>query len=565
MFFFNKSLKLKFKEFKEIPSSFIDKKIKSDMEKQKESRLVIAQVFLLFLGVVIFLRAFSFSYKINIPFTRFFSKKEVSVQKSLFSRRDIVDKNGQIIAATIPSLELFVDARNILFAERTADALVKIFPDLDKKDLLDKFSKKKRAFQYIKRKIPVDKKTDILKIGDPGLDFVETDVRSYPQGRMFVHLIGGVNVDKKGISGIERSLDSLIKSDNPNPVKLSVDTNVQLILRDELLKGMEKYQADTIAAVIMESATGKILGMVSLPDYNSEDIEKALKNKIYNNHVSYDTYEQGSVFKVFNTLLALENGVDLKKKWDTKPPFYVGGFKIKDDKYKGSLNLAEILAYSSNIGSAKIALSVGWRKQKELLERFKFNEKVDLEIFEKGNTQMPSKWYKSTIATVSYGYGVSITPLHLLLAFNAVVNNGCYVKPTVLENKNHFKLDNEFFEGLNKNVNYCEQIVDKKYSDLMKKMMRLVMTHGTGRLANSDKVKIAGKTGTAYMLEGRKYSNKKRTVFASFFPADKPKYTMLVLMNNPKINRKDIWCNDSSCNVVPVSKNIIERLVDILD
>ena len=322
---------------------------------------------------------------------------------------------------------------------------------------------------------------------------------------------------------------------------------IQDAIRQHLLKAMTDFNAKSAAGIVMDVATGEILGMVSLPDFSNNEYAKVVTNPLFNNHVTLDVYEFGSVMKIFNTALAIENNYPLNKIFDVSKPFMIGNHAIKDSHPKKWLiNVVEGFIHSSNIVMANIAKDLGISKQKDFLKKLNLLEKIDFELPERGTTIYPKDWNEFYSASIGFGYSISPTMLAVVSAINGIVNDGLYVNPTILKRDK-----NETLKSY--------QVVDQKTSDAIKKFMRLVITNGTGYMANLKNIKVGGKTGTSYKIVDGKYDNTKiRTFFASIFPADRPKYTMLIMLdeaNNIRSEERLISTKNSKVKVYIVPTN----------
>lgn len=546
---------------KEIPSFIIESVTvdKKKVDRELRINVLILISFLVFSAVIY--RALSLSVEVNNPFKNLF-KNKIEIAKSVtkdenFSRIDIVDRRGVVLATDLPIEELYANPSMILFPERTAKEIKNIFPEINKDKLLKKFKSGKK-FVYVKRKISPEEKQEVLKIGDPGLNFIKRNSRFYPQGNQFSKILGSTDIDNNGVSGIEKYFnEAILNSEENETIKLSVDTNINYIIRKHLLKAMERFSSKNAGAILMRKDTGEVISMVSLPDYHPKNAKKFVNNSLYNNHMTLSVYEAGSIFKVFNTAMALEEGLfSLGRTYDTRNPVKIKGATIKDKKHHGVINIPEVLSYSSNVGSARIALELGREVQEETLRRFHLFNRSPIEIPEVGLSLTPKPWNEVATAVLSYGYGMSVSPINLLSAFNSTINDGCYVNPTLID------LSDEAKKIVYRN---CDRVISEENSEIIRKNLRLVVLNGTAQLAKSDKIKIGGKTGTSFKQGNGGYSDAKITFFTSAFPIEDPKYSMLIFFNDVKAEETRKWCNDASCNAVPVSKDIIEEIYEILD
>ena len=472
------------------------------------------------------------------------------VQKNI-KRADIVDRNGTIIATSLPTVNLYANPQKILNPKKSAQELAEILPDLDVKDIYRKLTHKGK-FVYIKRNLTPAQQYQINYLGIPGLEFENGEKRVYPHKNLFAHIIGKTNIDNEGISGIEKEMDErLTQSDIP--LVLSIDAGVQDTIRVLLKEGMEKFKAVGATATLMDVKTAEIIAMVSLPDYDPNG--KITNEKSLFNMATKGVYEPGSVLKIFNTAMSLESGkVKVTDSFDASEPLKLKRNVIKD--YRGEnrwLTVPEILVYSSNIGSARMALKVGGNEQRSFLEKLGFFEKLDIEVAETGKPLFPKRWGEETIATVAFGYGVAVSPLHVVSAYSAMINGGVYHSPTLIKDS--------------PKTNNGHRVISFNTSKSMRKLMRLVVTDGSGKRANIPGYEVAGKTGTANKLSenGRYVDKKVRTTFVSAFPISNPRYALIVMLDEPKPLPETFGFVTSGWNTVPTAAKIISAIAPQLN
>ncbi len=482
---------------------------------------------------------------------------ETVVQKSVanhnpITRADIVDRNGTIIATSLPTVNLYAKPHKIIDAESAAKELVKVLPELKYEIVLKKL-RHKGTFVYLKRNLTPSQQYQINYLGIPGLEFENGEKRVYPHKNLFAHIVGSTDIDNEGISGIEKALnDRLTHSDIP--LQLSIDAGIQDTVRELLKEGMEKYHAIGATAALMDVKTGEIISLVSLPDFDP-NTNKVKTEKALFNMATKGVYEPGSVLKIFNTAMSLESGkVKVSDKFDATKPLKLRQNVIKD--YRGEnrwLSVPEILVYSSNIGSAQMALKVGGTEQRNFLEKIGLFEPLDIEVAEKGKPIVPKKWSESTVATVAYGYGVAVSPLHVVSGYAAMINGGIYHSPSFIKDGPKSK------DG--------HRVISNKTSNSMRKLMRLVVTDGSGKRANVPGYEVGGKTGTANKLSERgKYVDKKvRTTFVSAFPISDPKYALIVMLDEPKAIKETWGFVTSGWNTVPTASKIISAIAPQLN
>lgn len=466
-------------------------------------------------------------------------------------RADILDRNGTIIATSLPTVNLYANPKKVLNADKAAKDLSRILPDLRYEDIYKKLTKRS-SFVYLKRNLTPSQQYQINKLGVPGLEFENGEKRIYPHKNLFAHLIGKTDIDNNGISGIEKQLNErLTQSDIP--LKLSIDSGVQDTIRSHLVEAVKKYNALGATAVLMDVKTSEVVALVSVPDFDPNSPAMPSPAAQFN-MATKGVYEPGSVLKIFNAAMSLESGkVKVADSFDATQPLKLKYNVIKD--YRGEnrwLTVPEIMVYSSNIGSARMALKVGGAEQRQFLEKIGFFKELDYEVAEKGKPIVPKRWEESTIATVAYGYGLAVTPMHVITAFSAVVNGGIYHAPTLVKRSQ---------EDVGKRV------LSYNTSKSMRDLLRLVVVKGSGKRANVLGYEVAGKTGTANKLsENGKYVDKKvRTTFVSTFPVSNPQYALLMMMDEPKATKETWGFVTAGWNTVPTAGKIIAEIAPQLN
>ena len=469
-------------------------------------------------------------------------------------RADIIDSNGTIVATSLPTKDLDAKIKNVLKPRETAQKLAEIFPELDFDKIYQKL-RHGRGTVTLKRNLSPHQQSLIIAMGNPGLEFKPSEKRVYPHKNLLSHIIGTTDIDNNGTSGIEKGLEERITKSQV-PLRISLDLGVQDTIRSILAKNMKKHFAISATAILINTQNGQVVSMVSLPDYDPNDITSKDIDSLFNTATAR-VYEPGSVLKVFNTAMALDSGkVKISEKFDATKPLKLKYNTIYD--YRGEnrwLSVEETLVHSSNIASARIALQSGFNEQYSFLEKIKFFDRLDMEVVETAKPLVPNKnsWSisDSTVATVGYGYGISVTPMHLIAAYAAVVNGGIYYKPSLIVKDKH--------EG--------ERIISDATSKQMRKLMRAVVTEGSGKRANVLGYEVGGKTGTANKLDANgKYMNKKvRTTFLSAFPISDPKYALLVMMDEPKATKETFGFSTAGWNSVPTASEIITAIAPQLN
>ena len=468
------------------------------------------------------------------------------------SRADIVDRHGELLATSLKTSSLYANARVVLDPVDSALKLKQALPELNMQEILKRLRSKK-GFVWLARHLTPQKQAEVIRLGLPGIYLQKDERRVYPHGELFAHVLGYTNIDNQGLSGIECKLnDVLLKEENS--LALSLDVRVQHVVRDELLAGIEKFHAQGGAGIVMNVQTGEILAMVSLPDFDPNQVGKmGFQKEALFNCLSLGVYEMGSTFKIFNTALYLENAGNPSTTFDVSAPLRVGRFRITDiHPAHYPLTVAEVFTKSSNIGAAKMAMQMGISPQKAFFEKLDFFKTPSLELPEVGSPLYPKNWSPSTLITASYGYGISISPLQLVTAIGGIVNNGIMQSPTLL------KADSS-------KVRKGKRIISEKTSEIIRKLMYLVVAEGTGHKAYVEGYQVGGKTGTANVLAGKSYQKgTNKTSFVSVFPISHPQYLTLVIVDRPAGIKETYGFNAGGWNAAPITGKIIERIAPIL-
>ena len=495
-----------------------------------------------------------------------FEKKEFILKDNYIEqelkRRSIVDQNNNLLAYSIKTHDLLVRTKKIKNFNNLNLKLRIKFPEVDLKKIKNL---NKKSFHIIKKNLSPAEYNNALSLGEPSIELVENETRIYPDKNLFSHILGNVDTDQQGVSGIELFLnDEILDKKKINiPIVLSVDQRIQFIIRETLLDGINIFSAKGASAVLMEASTGKILSMVSLPDYNPND-RSELKNKdnLFNKN-SKGLYELGSVFKTF----VIANALELKKVTRDKVyknlPSQVacGKFIIKEYKYskdKKNLSVNDVLVESSNIGTIRIIQDSGLETYQNFLEK--------LEIFDYSGIELPEvsastkkRWGMCRTLTAGYGHGINTTPLQLTRAYASIINGGNLLEPTLLKNKKT-KIKNK--------------IISKENSKIIKKILRTNVDNnytrgGSGRKADINGYNVMGKTGTAEKPSniGKGYSNEILNVFVSVFDVDENLYVLTVIMDEPKGAPK-LWGHnrrESGWNAGYINGKIIKKIGPILN
>ena len=479
-------------------------------------------------------------------------------------RADIIDNNGNYLAKTVSSIDVGINPNEVIDKKRLLINLQLIFPKKNFSEVSKKLYKKK--FFWLQKTITAENYEKIMLLGDKSIKSEEKLTRIYPQGNLFSHIIGQIDDDNTGISGIEKSLDKKLKTIK-KPLRLTVDTDVQFLIREELINFQPIFQNIGSAAILMNVNNGNILSMISLPDFNLNK-RKTITDLNYINRATKGVYELGSVFKTFTVASGLNEGViepdtefkDLPKslKCANRP------INEYDKKMPSNLTTEQILIRSGNIGSVRIAQAIGLEKFPSFLESLGLLSKIKFDIEEVGQP-IPFNWGKCKLATAAFGHGITTTPLQLAKGYSIITNGGFNITPTLIKKEIKIPKERILQKGVSKELNLIlRKIVSSK--------------EGTANFANINGYEIGGKTGTAQKTINGVYSEKKVNTFAAVFPTSKPKFVLIVLMDEPKANKEYIysfkdgsgwkykgnWRNTAGWTSVEVAGKIIEKIGPIL-
>lgn len=486
------------------------------------------------------------------------TSRHYSRQTALVHRANIVDRHNTLLATTLQTASLYADPKYILDVESDLAKISKILPDLPL-DRLRKQLKSKRRFVWVKRNLVPKQQQEIHLLGLPGFKFKREMARVYPQGPLTSHLLGYVNVDGKGLAGLEKSYEKTLSkpASLTNPAttafQLSLDLRVQHVVREELMKAMTTYRAKAASGIVMNVQNGEILSMVSLPDYDPHNPTKAKTAQKFQ-RTTLGVYELGSIFKIINSAIALETETaSLNHQYDVKAPLRIGGFKILDYSPKNkNLSFPEVFKYSSNIGSALIAGEYGIDAQQYYLDQLGLLSQLPLNLPENGRPLTPDPWRQINMMTISYGHGIAVSPLHFVSALSTIVNNGIYHPP-------------RFIPAEPEDLAQPIQVFSAKTSYRLRQLMRFSVTDGTGKRANARGYMVGGKTGSAEKPEKGGYNkNKMITSFAGAFPMNDPRYAFIFMLDEPKGVVETYGHATAGWVIAPASANIINRIGPLL-
>lgn len=480
------------------------------------------------------------------------------------ARPTIVDRHGVTMATDVKTISIFADPRKVIDKDEAAELINAVFPELDGRDLRDKLGKK-NGFVWIKREVTPKQQAEIHRLGIPGIGYLPENKRVYPNGMAGAHVLGFANIDNVGIAGIEKYIDSqglndlkgaglLQSAGDLKPLELALDVRVTHAVREELTAALDKYKAKAAAALVLDVDTGEIIAHVSLPDYDPNNPGDALKPDNIN-RLQVGVYEMGSTFKALTTAMALDSGkVRLNSVFDASQPLRYGRFKIGDYKGKGRpLSVPEIFIYSSNIGTARMALAVGVEGHKAFLKKMGQLDRMRTELPESSEPIKPAKWGELNTMTIAFGHGLAVAPLQATAATAALVNGGRMIQPTYL------KRTREEAEQA------AVQVLKPETSQMMRYVMRLNAEKGSATRADIPGYYLGGKTGTSEKVIGGRYSKTRLlTTFMAVMPADKPRYILLTMLDEPKGLPETHGYATSGWNAAPTTGRIVERIGPML-
>jgi len=491
-------------------------------------------------------------------------RRSVTQDAVATARPDILDRNGEILATDVKTPSLFAEPRKIIDVDEAVELLTAVLPDLDTNEVRERLSSK-RGFVWLKRDITPEQQRQIHRLGIPGVGFLTENKRVYPNGPIVSHEIGYVNIDNQGIAGIEKWLDGqglaalhmagLATDQLQRPVNLAVDLRVQFALRDELAAAREKYKAKASAGVIADVNTGEIVAMASEPDFDPNNPRDA-NDPDHLNRLTTGVYEMGSTFKALTLAMALDSGrISLSSSFDARMPLRYGKFEIHDfHAQRRVLTVPEIFTYSSNIGTARMALSLGVDYHKAFLKKLGQLDRLRTELPESAEPLVPKHWGELNTVTIAFGHGLSVAPLQAVMGISALVNGGKMIPPTFLK-RNQADADR-----------LAKRVIKPETAEKMRYLMRLNVEKGTATRANVLGYYVGGKTGTSEKVVGGRYSKTKvLTSFTAILPADKPRYLMLIMLDEPQGLPETHGFTTSGWNAVPVGARVIERVAPLLD
>ena len=470
------------------------------------------------------------------------------------TRATITDRNGQILAMSLPTASVYANPKEMIDPADVAAKLQSVLPSLDVNVLRARLSSEKQ-FVWITRGITPRQQIALNNLGIPGIYFQPTGKRRYPQGRIAAQVLGGVDVDGKGVAGVERFFDQRLREDS-EPLRLSIDVRVQAAMRDELVQSMTEFHAIGACGIVMDVRTGEVIAMVSLPDYDANKFGEATPEERFNRAVT-GMYEPGSTFKLQTAAMTLDSGVGhLWSSYDASHNIKVGRFTITDFQGKHRvLSLPEVIAYSSNLGAAHMAQQMGADRQRSWLQSMGMFTRVGIELPEQGQpiVQPASNWKEVVTMTVGFGHGIAVSPLHVVRGTAAVANGGIVLRPTILAPE----------PGMAQRTG--TRVMQQVTSDTMRKLMRLVVTDGYGKPADVPGYFVGGKTGTAEKNSGHGYKKHSNiSAFMSVFPMNDPRYAVYFMLDEPKGNASTGGYSTAGAVSAPGAGRVIARIAPML-
>jgi len=486
------------------------------------------------------------------------------------ARADITDREGRVLATNVTATALYAQPRLMINPLTAAEGLAQIFPDMEVEVWQKRFTSGSK-FYWLKGNISPEQQQAVHDLGEPGLLFGQREMRVYPNGQLAGHILGGARYGQqdvraaeiKGVAGVEAEFDDYLSDPAREgaPLRLSIDVSVQTAMERVLASGMRLMSAKGAAGVLMDVNTGEIVSMASLPDFDPNSrpappTEGTPGDSPLFNRAVQGVYELGSVFKILTIAQSLELGLTNSGTIiDTSGPLRQGRFSIRDfDDYGDRLSVTDVIVKSSNIGTARIALEIGAERQQSFLKSLGLFESTPVELAEAPGAHplVPARWPDISTMTISYGHGISVSPLHLATAYASVLNGGTRVQPTLLAR-----------EGP---VVPGPRIVSSRVSAEARNMLRQVVTRGTASLAEVEGYQIGGKTGTADKPSpaGGYYDDKTISTFAGVFPAQDPKYVIVVTLDEPSIEAAGQLRRTAGWTAVPIASELVRRVAPLL-
>jgi cell division protein FtsI (penicillin-binding protein 3) len=465
-------------------------------------------------------------------------------------RADLIDRSGVLIARDLPVSDLYATPAAFWDSNEAAHELAQA-SGADDSHLRQAFAAK-RGYILVQRGLTPDRRDAVMHLGLPGLVFEEGYKRYYPSGRIVAHAVGQVDTDDHGVSGLELGLESRLRGGRDiAPVQLSLDMRIQYVLEHEIEEAAHAFKTKAAGGIVLNARTGEVLALASLPDYEP-NMRKLEVGDSIRNRMTQDVYELGSIFKIFAFTEAIEeHTISLDETFEVGKPYKLGHYYIHDFERLGpTLPAAMVFADSSNIGTAQIELRSGPLKQKPFLKKLGLLEPLKTELPEVASPLYPRHWEVVEAATIAYGHGISVNPLGFVAAAAAVVNGGTSIRPTFLKNDE---------------VQHGERVISEETSRTMRQLMRLVVTDGTGKLADVPGYDVGGKTGTAEKAENGSYAHHLLiSSFCGIFPIDDPQYLVFIMLDEPHGNKQSGGFATGGATAAPAVGRVIAKIAPLL-
>lgn len=522
-------------------------RLKGDVQETARQRLIVTSaIFLMVFGAVGLRMGYVSLLRDGAEPTQRVAARGGAIQSE---RADIVDRNGVVFATSVPVMSAFVNPHLLLDTADAARKIVSALPELKYDELKEKLDSDK-SFLWIKRGLAPREHFLVNRLGIPGLEFQAEERRIYPQGTTGAHVVGYDSIDNAGLAGVERYFDQRLQSGET--VQLSIDLRLQRMVEDEIAKAVKKFSAIGATAIVMDVTNGEILAMASLPTYDANKA-KTITNEALFNRATLGVYEQGSTFKIFNTAMALDTGkINLSSVFDATSPIKIDRFTINDDHaQRRPLTVSEVFTYSSNIGSAKMAVDVmGPEGQKAFFDKIGFLKPLTTQLPELAAPLWPRHWVKINTMTIAYGHGISVTPLHLAIGASAMVNGGILYQPSFVKRTAASEPG--------------RRVIQAKTSQMMRQVLRLNVIQGTGKNADVKNYEVGGKTGTAEKASRGGYRQKALiSSFVGMFPMSEPKFLILVSLDEPHGIAETGGYATGGMVSAPSVKAIIENIISL--
>jgi cell division protein FtsI (penicillin-binding protein 3) len=477
--------------------------------------------------------------------------EQPSLAAPVAERADIVDRNGVVLATSLEIASLFANPRQIKNVDEAAKEIAATIPELSVAELKAKLSTDK-SFVWLQRNLTPRQEYDVTRLGIMGLYFQAGERRVYPMGSLTSHVVGFTDIDNKGLGGIEQSFDDVLAGGR-HPVQLSLDVRIQQILRQELQRGIDDFTGIGGAGIVLDAQTGEVLALVSLPDFDPNQINSATPDQRFN-RATLGVYEMGSTFKTLNTAMALDSGkIKMTDAFDAAHPIQIGRYTIHDfEPMHRALSVPEVFMYSSNIGAARMAMVIGIEAQKAFMAKFGMLRPVSLELPELGKPQYPADWRPINSMTIAFGQGIAVSAVHVVSAVAAMVNGGLIRPATLIK-----RAPDEVSDG--------QRVISADTSGKMRELLRLVVQAGTGKSADAPGYLVGGKTGTAQKQKGHGYEpNARLASFIGAFPMSAPRYVVFVMVDEPHPNAHSYGFATGGWVAAPVVSRVVQRMAPML-